>query len=389
VSLKFETAPYGRLKEIAQIFARFDAGKNLLMTGPRRLGKTFTLERIEAHAKQYAYTVIRFDVSPARAPKDFFRRLFEAISRQRGDKDTMMSLLQQRLRQFLKPSTEPTGSWFGQLIDMDWETCADHLIAQLAETQTEKWAILIDELPVFLLHLQETDEGLRQAKSFVYRLRELRERAPQVRWLFTGSIGLEPLARRGEYLGAFNNMEPFALDPLTDEAAQALVKDWATNGLLPDRASVSDMEAVLVSQLVGWRSAYYLEAFAKQIRGNPATTLDEARQRVLDAQVMLLLPANRNYFESWPEHLRKNYIEPQRGHLFKVLELMAETENSTTESAIALNFLANQLDNKAVRRLLIALEEDGFIFVIEDAGEQRASFLMPLLRLWWRKYLPD
>lgn len=389
MSLTFETAPYGRSKEVAQIFDRFSAGKNLLMTGPRRLGKTFTLERVEAHAEEYGYTVIRLDVSPARTPKDFFRRLFEAIARQRGEKDNMMSLLQQRLRQFLKPSTEPTGSWFGQLIEMDWETCADHLIAQLADTQSEKWAILIDELPVFLLHLQETDEGLRQAKSFVYRLRELRERAPQVRWLFTGSIGLEPLARRGEYLGAFNNMEPFGLDPLTDEAARKLVKDWATHGLLPDRKHVSDSEAALVSERVGWRSAYYLEAFAKQLRGNPATTPEEARRRVGDAQLLLLLPANRNYFESWPEHLRKNYAEPQRGQLFKVLELLAEAEDGKSESAIALNFPPHHIDNKAVRRLLIALEEDGFIFVCDDAGEPRARFLMPLLRLWWRKYLPD
>ncbi|WP_275575167.1 hypothetical protein [Methylocucumis oryzae] len=44
MSLDYDTASYGRHNETAYIFSRFNAGKNLLMPGPRRLGKTFCFE---------------------------------------------------------------------------------------------------------------------------------------------------------------------------------------------------------------------------------------------------------------------------------------------------------------------------------------------------------
>ena len=67
MSLDFLTAPYGRRIETDAIFRRFDVGKNLLMPGPRRLGKTFVLERLEDRAQGHGYVAVRFDVSHCHA----------------------------------------------------------------------------------------------------------------------------------------------------------------------------------------------------------------------------------------------------------------------------------------------------------------------------------
>ena len=37
---------YGRQAEVAALYAMFEAGRNVKMPGPRRLGKTFVLDRL-------------------------------------------------------------------------------------------------------------------------------------------------------------------------------------------------------------------------------------------------------------------------------------------------------------------------------------------------------
>lgn len=387
MSLDFTSAPYGRRAETDAIFRRFEAGKNLLMPGPRRLGKTFVLHRLEERAADHGYAVVSFDVSHCRDEKEFFAKLCQAIERKREQGDSLLDSLQQRLKQVLNSTQGGSGPWWQSALHVNWEIFADHLVASLAEDPKNRWAILIDELPVFLLHLEAMPNGLAQVKSIVYRLRAFREQFPGLRWLMTGSIGIEPLARRGEYLGAFNNLEPFELQPLTPDAARTLLQDWAKAGLFEHRQHVSEAEAEAIVAAAGWLSAYYLEAFGKQLQGSPAEGIDTAQERVEDARKRLLQPANKNYFETWPEHIRKNFAEPTRGRLFTLLGYLADFETGLSSDGLlpALNDAA--LPRKDLLRLLNTLEEDGFIICDHDADKHR--FRMELLRLWWRRYLPE
>jgi len=153
------------------------------------------------------------------------------------------------------------------------------------------------------------------------------------------------------------------------------------------RHLVSDHEAVAIVTASGWLSAYYLEAFGKQLQGSPAVDADTACARVADARKRLLQPVNRNYFETWPEHIRKNFAEPARNRLFALLACLAEFETGLSADGLlhALNDAA--LPRRDLLRLLNTLEEDGFIVCDREADRYR--FRMELLRLWWQRYLPE
>lgn len=387
MTLDFDTAPYGRRNETDYIFSRFDAGKNLLMPGPRRLGKTFVLERLEQRGPDKGYIAIRFDVSHCRDEIAFFNKLCQAIEAKRGHGETLLDNVKQRLQQVMQSHSAGSGPWYQQALNLNWETFAEQLITTLAEDRQNRWAILIDELPIFLLHLEEQPNGLTQVKSIAYRLREFRERFPTLRWLITGSIGIEPLARRGEYIGAFNNLEPFELLPLTPQAAQALLQDSAKAGYFQHRREVSNCEAQAIVSASGWLSAFYLEAFGKQLQDTPAQDAETASQRVNEARKRLLEPANRNYFESWPEHVRKNFTDPMRGRLFAILEHLAEAEAGLSLDGLLPLIGDSALQKKDLQRLLNSLEEDGFL--VCDFDTDRHRFRMELLRLWWLRYLPE
>ena len=52
----------------------------------------------------------------------------------------------------------------------------------------------------------------QRAKEFLYHLRSLQQAHPNVRWLFTGSIGLDAVvARRGNIAGALVDLHNFPL----------------------------------------------------------------------------------------------------------------------------------------------------------------------------------
>ncbi|KJV07017.1 hypothetical protein [Methylocucumis oryzae] len=332
------------------------------------------------------YSVVSFDVSHCRNEKEFFTKLCQAIENKRGQGDNLLTGLKQRIEQLIKGNTNPSGTWYQNALNIDWETFAEHLITVLAQ-DSSKWAILIDELPVFFLHLESQPNGLAQVKSLAYRLREFRERFPALRWLITGSIGIEPLARRGEYLGAFNNLEPFALQPLAPEVAQDFLHDYAQGGHVQHRQHISDYEAQALIAASGWLSVYYLEAFARELQGEPAQDAETAQQRIDDARKRLLAPTNRVYFESWPEHIRKNFTQPTQSLLFTVLEQLADTEFGLSLDGLLPLLRNDTLQKKDLQRLLNTLEEDGF--TVYDIDREHHRFRMELLRLWWQRYLPE
>lgn len=385
--LNINTALYGRHAETDEIFRRFAAGKNLLMLGPRRLGKTFVLERLEERAESKGYCAIRFDVSHCQDENKFFTKLCDAVTAKRGSGENLMLGLKQKMSQLWSGSAPTTGSWYQAALNTNWESFAEQLITALAEDKEREWLLLMDELPVFLLHLQEKPTGLAQAKSISYRLRAYREDFPRLHWLITGSIGIAPLARQGDYFGAFNNLEPFELKPLSTEAATALIHDWAGAGLLEHRQMISHYEAEAIIEATGWLSAYYLEALTKQLQGEPANDAETAQLRIDEARKHLLQPANRDYFTSWSEHISKNFPEPKRGRLLTLLTALSEHDGGLTTDTLMAKLNDPNISRQDCQRLLNTLEEDGFI--ITDYDNERHRFRMELLRLWWQRYLPE
>ncbi|MFZ4703554.1 MAG: hypothetical protein ACOYMG_26220 [Candidatus Methylumidiphilus sp.] len=383
MSLDFSTAPYGRCAETAAIFRRFDAGKNLLMPGPRRLGKTFVLERLEERAQGIDYHAVRLDVAPCQNPQAFFTKLAEAIEAKLGNK--LVQQGKQRISQILSPRNQSASTLPQALLSVDWENYATNLIETLASDKN-KWMILLDELPIFLLRLHEQADGFSQARRIMYWLREICLRLPTLRWLITGSIGIEPLAREGNYQGSLTDFERFELQPLEEIAARTLIKDWAHTGLLPYRTIISDTETQAIVDAVGWLSAYYLEAFSRHVRGDPSDDEAETKTLIDKARHSLIASADRECFGVWPEHIDKHY-KTRKKPAFDVLAALSDYEAGISRSTLLAVLNNPSLREIDLRRLLNTLEEDGFL--VSDHNNDHHRFRMELLRLWWKRYLPE
>lgn len=381
---------YGRNDEVNHLFKLFHAGKDISQHGPRRLGKTFVLDRMVEQAANHGFICIKIEIAGCTEPKVLFRRLCEEIDRHRGIARYIVNAIAQRMTQVLSPKSEQSGPWYQAFIGMDWETYLNRLLNILNSDRHHKWAILIDELPIFLKSMHDKGEsGVIEARNFMNSFSVLRSKNSNVRWLITGSIGIDSLAQAGQYNGVLAKFKSVRLDPLSEEQAIDFLLDSGLQGIFPSRTTITKEEAKAVIEAVGWRSAYYLETFAHNLPENPETTPEKVQQNIQSAMDQMLQMHNRSTLNTWEEHIRKHHSREEAKFSFEILKHIAQIEEGLTIEAL-IRLLKTSVEEDVLYQQLLKLIDEGFLYN-ENLENQQSPyrFRIPILRLWWLRYRPS
>lgn len=389
--MDYTSKSYGRSDEVKAIYQLINAGIDISMPGPRRLGKTFVLERLVEAGNKYGWEAIKVEVAGCKDTRGFFRQLCAKIGNQRSSGVNTVAWLRQRLGQAIDPRTDANGTWYQSFITLDHETYFERLIKALHEDPKRKWVLLIDELPIFLKALHDQGpQGIETARSFMNHTSRLRVDYSNVRWLITGSIGLEPLAQAGNYMGVLAKFQPYSLATLSELQARDFIIDLAKTGRLIDRQQITAAEADSIVKAVGWRAAYYLEALAKMLAGTPTENAQEADALVEAAMARLLQPAELPTFGVWEEHLRKHYSDTDRVIAFAVLNILASNPQGLGIDGVLPGVGKPSLTRESLRKLLMRLDAEGFIAVDDwEAINPVVTFRNVLLRRWWQRFPPQ
>lgn len=382
---------YGRNAEVAEIFNLFRAGKDISKHGPRRLGKTFVLDRMVEQGKSHGFICLKVEVAGCNEPKMVFRQLCDAIDAHRSIPKQTFTLIKQKVAQMASPRGDQVGSWYQPLISSDWESYLERLLKALHDDKKHQWAILIDELPIFLKALHDKgDDGVKQARDFMNLFSRLRSAQPRVRWLVTGSIGLTPLAQSGNYMGVLAKFHHYPLEPLTESQAIDYLQDLAKHGLPQGRKEITPPEAKAIVEAVGWRAAYYLEAFANNLPANPETDPAKVQANMDAAMDSLLKPFNKATFGTWEEHIRKHHAIQQRGLSFDVLNAIAQHAAGLTLDGLLVALNNPAMKRESLRLHMMQLIEEGFLYQ-EPFGDDSAPYRFRIapLRLWWKLHRPQ
>lgn len=378
---------YGRNEEVAALFQLFDSGKNVSMHGPRRLGKTFVLDRMVEQGRDYRYTCSKLDLAGCTDKDAALCTICEAIEQHRSGFTNKLDTMLSRARHFWRPDKSTTLE--ESAVHFDWEKHLEKLLSQLHKDAHTYWALLIDELPIFLKALHDTgDQGLLAARNFMNLLARFMSTYPNIRWLMTGSIGIMPLAKVGQYQGVLAKFHPYTLRPLTQDQAVDFVVDLPKNGQHQHRARITQEEAVAIVQAVSWRSAYYLEAFAHYLPQTPQTEEKAVQQNIEEAQLAMITDTSAATFATWEEHITKHHSKNQRLS-FDCLAALCKTEQGLSIDGVLSALAKPELSRSQCLQLLIQLCDEGFLFQDNPADEYCPyRFRIPLLRLWWHRYKP-
>jgi hypothetical protein len=374
---------FGRAAETAELWRHFKAGRNLLMLAPRRIGKTVQINHLRDTAAEHGFRAIVLDVEGFREEKDFFRQCCTAIQEELSTGAKVMTAFGERLSRVWR-GHEGGGDWRQALLQTDWREFASHLLAHLDDHKDEPpWLILVDELPIFVLALRERG-GIQAVSDFLYSLRNMRQKYRRVRWLYTGSIGLDSVARRDSVEGALNDLDVFPFAPFASDTARAFLADIARRR----GCALHEDAADVILRRLGWLSPYYLEKVAEDActLAGVGGALDLSRAQI--AMDRMLDLEKRTYWSTWREHLDRNFSEPERSRLYTVLvlETVAKSDAGAGSDALlpALNRGSEPVGEAALRHLLDTLLADGYLVV---DSERRYAFRMNLLREWWLRYV--
>jgi uncharacterized protein len=232
---------------------------------------------------------------------------------------------------------------------------------------------------------QEQAAGL----DFLHHLRALRQQYKKVRWMLTGSIGLDVIARRAMVSGALLGLMPLGLEPFSGPAAHAFLNDLCRDGRVLQPFDLGEDAFAHLVRALGWLSPYYLEALANHMRptgapgqsGRPFATTEDI-DRACDA---LLAPQQRLHFAAWDEHIEKNFDPSDEARLRLILNYCASNPDGELFASLHGILYSNDptIKEKETRDLLTALVGGGYL---SCDPEDRYRFRSGLVRRYWARY---
>ena len=365
---------FGREKEIRKANRLLDSNHSLLLSAPRRIGKSSLAKRLIEEKKQQGWKCVYIDLEETTTEEGFLRLVIEAFKKNEIWKqltEGMSKGLVSVLDRIEKISLGPVDLNIGKREEQE------DLYKNLKELikHDEDTFIVVDELTLFLGILNKSENGAEKVAFILNWLRSLRQVSKtNVRWLFCGSVGLRNFTSAMNLGYTINDLMEFGLGELTREEAE---------GLLSGLCKSEDME--MSEELINytldklhWNIPYFIQVIFSKLAEEYE---DEVTKESIDIAYNKL--CSENYLSTWSERLSeyREYEVPAR----QILKALS-TQSVGLERDAMLNILMTGQDASKVEevdyilsKVLEMLENDGYLLKMDSIR----TFRSPLLRDYW------
>ena len=365
---------FGREKEIRKANRLLDSNHSLLLSAPRRIGKSSLAKRLIEEKKQQGWKCVYIDLEETTTEEGFLRLVIEAFKENGIWKqlaEGMSKGLVSVLDRIEKISLGPVDLNIGKREEQE------DLYKNLKELikHDEDTFIVVDELTLFLGILNKSENGAEKVAFILNWLRSLRQVSrTNVRWLFCGSVGLRNFTSAMNLGYTINDLMEFGLGELSREEAE---------GLLSGLCKSEDME--MSEELINytldklhWNIPYFIQVIFSKLAEEYE---DEVTKESIDIAYNKL--CSENYLSTWSERLSeyREFEVPAR----QILKSLS-TQPAGMERDAMLNILMTGQDASKVEeidyllsKVLEMLENDGYILKMDSIR----AFRSPLLRDYW------
>ncbi len=365
---------FGREKEIRKANRLLDSNHSLLLSAPRRIGKSSLAKRLIEEKKQQGWKCVYIDLEETTTEEGFLRLVIEAFKENGIWKqlaEGMSKGLVSVLDRIEKISLGPVDLNIGKREEQE------DLYKNLKELikHDEDTFIVVDELTLFLSILNKSENGAEKVAFILNWLRSLRQVSKtNVRWLFCGSVGLRNFTSAMNLGYTINDLMEFGLGELTREEAE---------GLLSGLCKSEDME--MSEELINytldklhWNIPYFIQVIFSKLAEEYE---NEVTKESIDIAYDKL--CSENYLSTWSERLSeyREFEVPAR----RILKSLS-TQPAGMERDAMLNILMTGQDASKVEeidyllsKVLEMLENDGYILKMDSIR----AFRSPLLRDYW------
>ncbi len=390
---------FGREEAIKDLRGLLDC-HDILLLGPRRIGKTSIARRVMAAVRAEGWRAVEINVA--------------ACPDERGFLDKLNTEFANEFASIVGKAKEAVGNFFAACGDRiksvkisvtgmggvdvtldnggaeDWTSVAGDLLSSIGRTE-ERTLIYIDELPILLFNILKNDSlaGEQRVRRFLDWFRNDVRGLPgadKVRWLVSGSVGLDTLVQEHGMADTINTMKQRTLEAFKNEDAVALLIKLAQSYSVP----LSENEAHEIVAAIRWPQPYYLQFFFNELRAligsgagsGPAELIGQVIDRMIE-------PGADNDFHHWEERLYKQLCRPDADHARALLNHCARDPEGGFAETLLVKLeerLSNAAPDEAHRtfvRLRDILIRDGYWLLDDSSGARRYRFRLEPLRRWW------
>lgn len=365
---------FGREKEIQKANKLLDSSHSLLLSAPRRIGKSSLAKRLIEEKKNQGWKCVYIDLEETTTEDGFLNLVIEAFCKNgiwKQVAEGMSKGLASVLESIEKISLGPVQFNFAKKEDQE------DLYKNLKELirHDEDTFIVVDELTLFLTILSKGEDGVEKVAFILNWLRSLRQVSrTKVRWLFCGSVGLRNFTSAMNLGYTVNDLTEFSLDELSRDEAAGLLTELCKS----ENIEMSDELVKYTLNKLYWNIPYFIQI----IFSNLAEDYEgKITQEDIDAAYRKL--CSENYLSTWSERLVEygEYELPAR----QILKLLATLPEGIEREGMLNNLMTGQDASKieavdyTLSKVLAMLENDGYIMK-KDAWRM---FRSPLLRDYW------
>jgi hypothetical protein len=366
--------------ELIQSLWRALERQSVLLTAERRIGKTCVVKKMVSEAPRKRLLPIYRDLEGIRTPLEFVETVFHDVEAYL----TRIRRVSGRVRELLAKlcGVEIGGFFkFPDQIAPHWKTLLEKTIQDLVENQDATVILFWDEIPLMLHNIKHRSDE-EAVMEILDTLRSLRQMHPELRMVFTGSIGfhnvIAALKGTGYANAPTNDMHTVEVPPLAlDEAAKLAGRLLEGEGIQADKPAQLARLIAEAADGIPFFIHHIVDQMVQLGRRGDASTVCEI---VDNAMTDPTDPWQLNYYH---ERIKTYYSGKEVELALALLDVLAGEDQALSFPDL-FNRLKSQMvteDKEAAREVLTLLQRDHYVTL---KGEGRFRFRFPIIQRCWR-----
>ncbi len=360
-----------------EIWREILKGNNILISAPRRVGKTSVMKSITNNPKK-GYKMIFENIQGINTEIMFYKTLYELILKCLSKFATNKEKIKNYFKQIGLTEISATSLKFeGKTLDYVYEI--NKILPQL-DQEGEVIVLLIDELPEVLHTLHKSGKN-EEAISILKNLRHWRQEEDykMLKFVIAGSIGIHHVVNQVDgRTSDINDIKSIDCPALDNEQFDDYL-NWAVK----DASIVFDKTSTMYfKDKIQYFVPYYINlmldemdksAMISQEKNIMSNDIDNAFNKIMK---------DNSYFTDWKKRL-KDYLKPEDfSFVNQVLIKTSHEDDITAQDLYDMAVKANKTED--YMDLVYDLVHDGYLYNDND----KYRFISPFLKQYWLRTNP-